>query len=43
MQEGHHTGHDSNEGSLQGERTMSYIPEQSHRNNRERELENLRK
>ena len=41
MLEGYQTKHDSNKGSSQGERIVSYIPEQSHRNDRERELENL--
>lgn len=43
MQEGNQTKYDLDEGSSQGERTMSYIPEQSHHNDREGELENLRK
>ena len=41
MLEGHETRLNSNEGSSQGERTMSYIPERSHCHDRERELENL--
>nr|POE62198.1 hypothetical protein CFP56_39526 [Quercus suber] len=43
MQEGYQTRHDSDEGSSQGERTVSYIPKQSNRSDRERELENLQK
>ena len=43
MQDGHKTRVDSNKGSSQGKRTVSYIHEQSHRGDRQRELENLQK
>jgi len=42
-QDGHETRVDSNEGSLQGERTVSYVLERSRRNDWIRELENLQK
>ena len=41
VEEGHQTRHDLDKGSSQGERIMLYILEQSHLNDRERELENL--
>ena len=43
MQDGHETRVDSDERSSQGERTISYAPKRSHRGDRKRELENLRK
>lgn len=43
MQDEHETILDSDEGSLQGERTVSYIPKWSQRIDRLRELENYRK
>ena len=43
MHNGHETKVDYDEGSSQGERIVSYIPEWSCRSNRVRELENLRK
>ena len=43
MQDGHKTRVDLNEGSSYGERTVSYVPEQSYRGDRQKELENLRK
>ena len=43
MQEGHQTRLDSDEGSSQGERNVSYILEQSYRSELNQELENLRK
>ena len=43
MQDGHEMRLDSNEGSLQGERSVSNVPEHSHRSKWDREIENLRK
>nr|POE46355.1 hypothetical protein CFP56_55215 [Quercus suber] len=43
MQEGHQTRLDSDKGSSQGERIVSYILEQSYCSKRDQELENLRK
>ena len=43
MQDGHETRVDLNEGSSYGKRTVSYVPEQSCRGDRQKELENLRK
>ena len=43
MQDGHKTRVDLNEGSSYGERTVSYVPEQSYQGDRQKELENLRK
>lgn len=43
MQDGHETIVDSDEGSSQGERSVSNVPEQSWRRDRLRELENLYK
>jgi len=43
VEEGHQTRHDLDKESLQREQIVSYIPEQSHLNDQERELENLRK
>ena len=41
MQDGHEMRVDSNEGSSQGERSMSYIPKHSRQGDHEKELENL--
>ena len=41
MQDGHEMRIDSNEGSLKGERSVSYIPKHSHQGDHEKELENL--
>ena len=43
MQDGHETRVDLDEGSSQGERTVSYVPKLSRQGDRQRELENLRK
>lgn len=43
IQDGHETRVDFDEGSSEGERTVSYVPEQSCQNGRVRKLENLRK
>lgn len=43
MQDGHQTRPDSDEGSLQGERTIFYALEQSYRSEQDQGLENLRK
>ena len=41
MQDGHETRVDSDEGSSQGERWISYVPERSYRNEWDQEIENL--
>ena len=43
MQDGHQTKLDLNEGSSQGERIVSYIPEQSYRSERVQKRGTLRK
>lgn len=43
MPDGHETKVDSDEGSSQGERTVSYVVERSCQEDRQRELENLQK
>ena len=43
MQDGHETRVDLDEGSSQGERTVSYVPKRSRQGDRQREPQNLRK
>ena len=43
MQDGHETRLDSDKGFLQGKRLVSYVIEHSYHNERDQEIENLRK
>lgn len=43
MQDGHETRLNSNEGSLQGKRSVSYVLKHSYHSEQDQEIENLRK